>query len=235
MTADWANAPWLVVDTETTGVQVFEDRIVEVAAVTLAVDGTVRSSYAAIIDPGIEIPDSAAAVHGITTERARTEGQPPAVVLAEVAELVRGAQDLDVPLCIYNAKFDWPLLLAEAERHGVDFPAAAPIVDPFLIDRLVDRFRKGKRQLGMVAEHYGVALGDKAHGAEADAVAVGQVMREIVRRYPEVGERSLASLVLWQTLGAEQDRQNFADYMRRNVDPEFESVPGWPIPVAVAS
>lgn len=237
MTAEWVSAPWLVIDTETTGVNVFTDRIVEVAAVTLDTAGQIPNvdtdAYTAIIDPGIEIPEGAAAVHGITTERARTEGQAPATVLAEIAELVRSAQDLDMPLVMYNARFDWPLLLIEAERHGIDFPCAAPILDPYLIDRLVDRFRKGKRQLTMVAEHYGVELGDAAHGALADATAAGRVMRRIVDRYPEVAQRSLASMLLWQVRGHEEDRLRFEAYMRDKVDPQFVSVAGWPIPVAM--
>jgi DNA polymerase-3 subunit epsilon len=238
MTAEWTTAPWLCIDTETTGVQVFTDRIVEVAAVALDTDGQIRNvdtdAYTAIINPGIDIPDGAAAVHGITTERAQTEGQPPTVALAEIAELIRYAQDLDMPLVMFNARFDWPLLLVEAERHGVtDFPSAAPILDPYLIDRLVDRYRKGKRQLTMVAEHYDVELGDAAHGALADATAAGRVMRRIVDQHPEIGQRSLASMLLWQVRGHEEDRLRFEDYMRRNVDPKFETVAGWPIPVAM--
>lgn len=232
MTADWTAAPFLCLDTETTGVNPFADRIVEAAAVTIDVEGNVLDSYAAIINPGIEIPDGAAAVHGITTERARTEGRPPQLVLAEVAELIRSAQDLDMPLVMFNARFDWPLLLVEAERHDIDFPATASILDPYLIDRLCDRYRKGKRQLTLVAEYYGVELGDAAHGATADATAAGRVMRQLVVHYPELGERSLASMWLRQVRGHEEDRLRFVDYMRTQVDPQFDTPAGWPIPVA---
>lgn len=229
----WTELPLLACDTETTGVNVFTDRIVEVSAVTITPNGDVHDAYTAIIDPHIDIPEGAAAVHGITTERARAEGADPVDVLADVADRITAHIATGAPICMFNARFDWPLLLAEAERHGVDFPCAAPILDPYLIDRLVDRFRKGKRQLGMVAAHYGVELGDAAHGALADATAAGRVMQKITERYPEVAQRSLASMVLWQTHGAEQDRLRFQDYMRTQVDPKFESVSGWPIPVAV--
>lgn len=233
MSLHWSKQSMLVIDTETTGVNVFADRIVEIAAVQIETDLSVSDSYTAIIDPGIDVPDGAAAVHGITTERAKAEGLDPADVLADVAELVRKALDCGMSLCMYNARFDWPLLLVEAERHGIDFPCAAPILDPYLIDRLVDRYRKGKRQLAMVAQHYDVELGDQAHGALADATAAGRVMRRIVEQHPEIAQRSLTSMLLWQVRGHEEDRLRFEQYMREKVDPDFVSVAGWPIPVGL--
>lgn len=229
MTAPWVDEPMLALDTETTGVDCWSDRIVEVAAVEVLPDGSVREAFTAVVDPGVDIPTEASDIHGITTERARAEGCQPAVALHAVARrlFAHGHR----PVVMFNARFDWPLLIAEAERHGVDFPCIAPVLDPYLIDRMVDRDRRGKRRLVMVAQHYGVELtDDDAHGALADAVAAARIMRALLERHPEIGAKSLASVYVRQVRGAERDRVSFADWMRINVDPQFESAPGWPIP-----
>jgi DNA polymerase-3 subunit epsilon len=234
MAAPWTFLPLLSIDTETTSTDPFDARIVEVAAVEVAPDGTATDEWSTIVNPGIEVPDEAAAIHGITTERACNEGIEPLAALGGLAGRVWEhieRHNGQAGLVMFNARFDWPLILTEAERHGVDMPCFASILDPYLIDRMADRYRKGKRQLTLVADHYGVDLGDQAHGALADATAAGRVMWQILDRYPAIGDHTLASLWLRQVKGHETDRERFEDYMRRNVDPSTEIVAGWPIPV----
>lgn len=231
----WVNEPFLALDCETTGINPFEDRIVQVAAVEVRPDGSVGDAYSTIVDPGIEIPGAAALIHGITTSRAMGEGVAPAVALGVVADRIfrHGAYRAVV---MFNARFDWPILLSEAERHGVEFPVMAPVLDPYLIDRMVERFRPGKRKLVDVSRHYDVPLEDAdAHGALADAVAAGRVMHQIIDRYPAVGEHTLAGVFLRQVRGAEEDRQRFVDWKRRNSDPAFDTPAGWPIPAGVSA
>lgn len=231
MGASWAERPFLAVDTESTGLDVYEDRIVSVATVLVDDEGTTTFQTHVTIDPGVDIPEAASNIHGITTERARAEGTTPAAALVDVAASIRKAIAEDWPIVIYNSTFDWPLLLAEADRHGVDFPAAAPILDPFLLDRMLDRYRRGSRKLVDVASHYGVPLdAADAHGALADATAAALVMRAIIAKYPAIAEHPLAGVVLRQVRGHEQDRQRFVDYMRVNKDPDFDKPAGWPIP-----
>ena len=88
----WIDDPWMGFDTETTGVRALKDRLVT-AALVLRIDGaSYRSGVSApdqvatwLTDPGIEIPEQATAVHGITTEQARRDGRP----IEQVLELVR--------------------------------------------------------------------------------------------------------------------------------------------------
>lgn len=235
MPAPWTALPLLAVDTETTGVDPFEDRIVEVAAVEVAADGTIRDAWSTVVNPGIDIPTGAAEIHGITTERALAEGIDPQSALAALAgriwqhiETHRG----QAAIVMYNARFDWPLILSEAARHAVNVPCFASILDPYLIDRMADRYRKGKRQLTLVADHYGVDLGDQAHGALADATAAGRVMWQIVAAHPAIGEHHLASLWLRQVKGHEVDRARFEKWLHENAEPGtvIDLVPGWPVP-----
>lgn len=233
----WTERPFLALDTETTGVDCFNDRIVEVGAAIVRPDGKLDLSWSTIVDPGVDVPEGAAEIHGITTERARAEGATPAVAISHVAGIVFdfavGKEPL--PVVMFNARYDWPLLIAEATRHGLEFPAFAPIIDPFLIDKAYDRFRKGSRKLVDVAAHYGVELGEQAHGALADAVASAKVMRALAGSFPEMAEFSLAEMWVRQVRAAEKQRESFEDYMRRTKDPGFHAVPGWPIPAGVAS
>lgn len=231
----WTHEPFLALDTETTGVDPFEDRIVQVAAVEVAPDGSTANEWSTIVDPGVEIPEGAAAIHGITTTRAVAVGMAPAEALGIVADRIfrHGTYR---PVVMFNARFDWPILLSEAERHGVEFPVMAPVLDPYLIDRMCDRFRSGGRRLVQVCQHYDVPLDEAdAHGAMADAVAAGRVMRQIIDRYPAIADHTLAGVFLRQVRGAEEDRQRFVDWKRRHGDPDFDSAAGWPIPAGVSA
>lgn len=229
--AAWYNRPWLAVDTETTGVDPWTDRVVELGAVMIAVDGTPSDALHLIVNPGIDIPEGASDVHGISNERAQSEGCRPIDMLRELADRIWAAGP-GCPVVMFNARFDWPLLIAEAERYGIEFPMFAPVLDPFLIDKMLDKYRKGSRKLTAVAEHYGVELGDAAHGAIADATAGGQVMRALVELYPALKDYSLASLYVRQVHGQFIAGESFAEYMRgKGGQPDFVHTPGWPIPV----
>ncbi len=135
----WFEDALLALDLETTGLDPIEDRIVQAAVVLVGADGAVSDkSWDGIVDPGVPIPVGASNIHGITTERARQEGMPPVEALQIIARLVDNAADRGMPLVIFNAPFDWPFVLAEAQRHGVQI-GTPDIVDPLVIDRAVDR------------------------------------------------------------------------------------------------
>src|SRR5688500_20167479 len=78
-------------DLETTGVDVEADRIVS-ACVVQCGGGHPTQSATWMADPGIEIPEGAAKVHGITTERARAEGRPAAEVVEQVVAALRSEE-----------------------------------------------------------------------------------------------------------------------------------------------
>lgn len=227
----WTDRPWLSVDCETSGIDPYTDRIVEVAAALVHPDGTITDAWTTIVNPGITIPDIPAGIHGITTERATAEGCQPADALHQLADMIWQGNGIR-PLVIYNAAFDWPLLLAEADRHGVEFPATAAVLDPLVLDKWHDRYRKGSRKLIDTAAHYGVELSEAdAHGAAADAAASGLIMRRLVDTYPELGAMTLAGLQIHQTAAAEEQRMSFVKHRRtKGGEPNFDKAPGWPLP-----
>jgi DNA polymerase III subunit epsilon len=186
----WVDAPIASLDTETTGTDPASARCVEVAVVLVQPDGSPdEGGYRTLVDCGVDIPAEATRVHGITSRRARTEGVSSARCLSHVVALLERLHAQGVPLVVYNARFDWPLLEAEARRVGLALPPMT-IIDPMVIDRTVDRYRRGKRRLVDLAEHYGVPLSG-AHRAREDALAAARVAQAIARRFPsEVAHRS---------------------------------------------
>lgn len=184
----WYERALPVLDFETTGVDPFECRPVSVAALWVSPEGKIvreMGLISAVINPEIPIPEEATAVHGITDKRAQKDGWDRAKVIEMLRKFIGWVQRRGLPLVIYNAGFDWPLLMSEAERFEVQIPEVS-IADPRLLDRHLDQYRKGGRRLETVAAFYGVPL-DDAHEAVADCVASVQVLREIMRKYPQVG------------------------------------------------
>ncbi len=214
----WYAGPLASLDLETTGRGPASDRILAVALYRQEPDRAPEPVVDTLVDPGpeVEIPEAAAAVHGITRERLEQEGAPPlAETLAEVHAALCELAAEGVGVVIYNAPFDWPFLAAELAR--LDPPHALPacrLIDPLVLDRLVDRYRKGKRTLEAACEIYGVELTD-AHEAGADALASLGVARAIGRRYPEVGELSLDELQTVQVEAHRTWRDGFNAYLRR--------------------
>jgi DNA polymerase-3 subunit epsilon len=214
----WATGPFAALDLETTGVDPATARIVELALLVDDGQGGTRDLYAGLVDPGpeVEIPPGAAAVHGITRERLEAEQAPPASeVLPAVHVHLHTILAEGWPLVIYNATYDWPLLAAELRR--LDASLALPelvLLDPLVLDRHVDRYRKGKRTLETACQVYGVTLTD-AHSARADAVASTAVARALVARYPELASTALEDLTRLQVQAHAAWRDSFNDYLQR--------------------
>ncbi|MBI5160036.1 MAG: NUDIX domain-containing protein [Micrococcales bacterium] len=218
-----------VVDLETTGVDVATSRIVSAHVGLLDAGGRVLERHDWLADPGVEIPDGAAAVHGIGTARARRDGRPAALVVAEIVARLRGFLERGIPVVVYNAPYDLSLLHHEALRHGIEpLREPGPIVDPLVIDRALDPHRAGKRTLVAVAEHHGVALTD-AHDAGADAVAAGRVAQAIARAHPGQLELSAAELHARQQVWFAEQATSYQEWVRRERDPGFRCSDAWPV------
>ncbi|MEQ6898229.1 3'-5' exonuclease [Microbacterium sp. KR10-403] len=221
-----------VFDLETTGVDVTRDRIVTAHVGLLDGAGSVCDAHDWIADPGVEIPDAAAAVHGVTTARARAEGRPAAEVVAEVTAALRALFEAGIPVVAYNAPFDFSLLAYEATRYGVEpIATPSPVIDPLVIDKACDRYRRGKRTLTAVAEHYAVSLGDDAHEACADAVAAGRVALALAQRYPDALPATAAELHTQQIGWARDQAESLTEYFVRigRIDPAEKLDGSWPI------
>ncbi|MEU3691741.1 3'-5' exonuclease [Streptomyces narbonensis] len=234
----WHGEPLVGFDLETTGTDPLEARIVTASIVGFH-GGRVVRQRDWLADPGIRIPEQASAIHGISSERAAAEGRPVREVADEIAETLTGYWNQGVPIVAYNASFDLTLLSAELRRHGLPSlserlggAGIGPVVDPYTIDRAVDRYRRGKRTLEAVCGEYGVVL-ETAHEAASDALAAVRVAVAIAERHPEVAGMDPAELherqIVWYRAWAE----NFQDFLRRKGDTEAVVDPVWPLRGAV--
>lgn len=218
-----------VFDLETTGIDVETARIVSAHVGVIGPDGTVISRLDWVVDPGVEIPAQAIAVHGITTERARAEGRNAADAVAEIVAAIRTLLNRNIPVVAYNASYDLTLLNREALRHGVaPLVDPSPVVDPLVIDKAVDKYRKGKRTLEVTSVFYGVSL-TGAHDAGADAIAAGRVAQALARAYPAVLGIEAGELHALQVAWSSEQAADFQSYMRRVKDPEFTTSGAWPV------
>ncbi|MDP4013485.1 MAG: exonuclease domain-containing protein [Candidatus Nanopelagicales bacterium] len=226
----WHTGPLAVLDLEATGVDPATARIVEVALHVGGVEGSVDTIVDTLVNPGVPMPADAAAVTGIVTADLETRGADPATILERTVGALHEFAREGVPIVIYNATYDWPLLAAELARHALptlpDVPPAV-IVDPLVLDRHVDKYRKGKRTLSVAAEHYGVRVGG-AHRAGADAVLALGVARALAAAYPAVLDVGGTDLVALQVAAHRAWRDDFNAYLQR-IGAEREPVSGeWP-------
>ena len=217
-----------VFDLETTGIDVETARIVTAHVGLLDAEGGLVARRDWLVDPGVEIPLPATAVHGVTTDRARLEGAPARAAVAEIVDDLRALLLRGVPVVAYNAAYDFTVLNREAVRHGVTpLATPAPIIDPLVIDRAVDRFRRGKRTLAVTADYYGVPLVD-AHDSAADAVAAGRVAQALAHAYEAELAIEAAHLHELQVEWSRDQAARFEEYMQRTHDPDFTTSGAWP-------
>lgn len=204
-------------DLETTGVDVENDRIVTACIVQCGGKQPTQSATW-LADPGVEIPEGAAAVHGITTERARAEGRPAPEVVEQLVAALAECVLAGLPVVAMNASFDLTIVDREARRHGVQplvdiVGGDLRVVDPRVLDKQVSR-RKGRRTLSDLCDHYQVPLGD-AHSADADAIAACRVAWRLGTTVEKLGAMSLDDLHQAQIKWAEAQGRSLAAYFRR--------------------
>lgn len=234
MTTSWHLGPLASFDVESTGLSTADDRIVT-AALVRANGETLRWLSDA---DGIEIPTAASDIHHVTTAYAAKHGKPAKQVIEDIADAIAGEMSAGkAALVVMNAPFDLPMLDAECARHGVPTVADRighpvwPVIDPLVLDRAADKWRKGKRTLEALAAHYGVKL-DDAHSADADAQAALGVAFAIGEKFPEL-QVPAGVLHGWQVTWYERWAVEHEAY-RRQTNPDFTINRSWPLVPSVA-
>lgn len=168
--------PLAFFDLETTGVNVADDRIVEISIIKMLPDGS-EEVMTRLVNPMRPIPAEAAAVHGITDDKVANQPTFREIGLEIVAFL--GDSDLSGFNCL---KFDVPLLMEEFLRNELDLDMRKRRV----ID--VQNIFHKMEQRTLVAAYKFYCNGDltNAHSAEADTRATKDVLMAQVKRYDEL-------------------------------------------------
>lgn len=170
--------PIAFIDLETTGVNISNDRIVEIAIVKILPDGT-RQVKRKLINPLIPIPSGASDVHGITDDMVKD-----APSFKQVANEIKQFID-NCDMGGYNSnRFDIPMLIEEFLRAGVSFTVdGRKLVDVQKVFHMMEQ-----RTLGAAYKFYCNKVLDGAHSAEVDATATWEVLEAQIERYPQIGD-----------------------------------------------
>ncbi len=235
----WHTEPLLGFDLETTGINVETARIVTAACVDYkpgdSIDTLPDRARLWLSDVGGRpIPAQATAVHGVTTEQARSNGRPAVQVADEIADVLAAALSTGIPVVAMNGRYDFTVLDRELRRYGLRTlferlggeATPGPIIDPYVLDKQADKYRKGSRKLENLAAHYGVALA-AAHTADADALAAVQVAVAIAEKYPELQVHP-QQLHVWQIRWAHMQAAGLQEHLRR-MDPHVVVDADWPL------
>ena len=110
--------------------------------------------------------------------------------------------------------------------HDADSIQISPTIDPLVVDKTYDRYRRGKRTLEVVAAHYAVML-EGAHDAAADAIAAGRVAQAIAARFDL--DISADELHTQQISWARAQAESLSEYFVRigRIDADVDG--SWPI------
>lgn len=221
--------PLVFFDLETTGVNIGTDRIVEISILKIFPNGT-KESKTWLVNPEVEIPAEATAVHGITNEKVVTE--PTFKELAHTVNDMIG----DADLAGFNSnRFDIPLLAEELLRAGIDFDMNTRKA----IDVQVIFHKKEQRTLSAGYKFYCGKDLDDAHSAEADTNATYEILKAQLDKYDDI-ENSVDSLSEFSThskradfagfiLFNDEDQEifSFGKYKGRTVEEVLKENPGY--------
>lgn len=169
--------PIAIIDLETTGTNLANDRIVEIAIVKIGIDGS-RIVKRKLINPLMPIPKGSSDIHGITDVMVK-DAQTFKQVANETKQFIEGCD-----IGGYNSnRFDIPLLVEEFLRSGLEFTLdGRKLVDVQRVFHMIEQ-----RTLSAAYKFYCDKILEDAHSAEADAVATWEILLAQVERYPQIG------------------------------------------------
>jgi DNA polymerase III epsilon subunit family exonuclease len=174
-----ARLEFTVFDLETTGLHRVDDRITELAAIRLSVNGEV-ARMESLVNPGIPIPARVTEITGITDED--VAGAPrESEVLRQFADFCRGSV-----LAAHNIEFDAAFVSNGSERHGIEVDVIS-LQDTLEMARgkpgkpgLIPRDSVQNYKLGTLTRALGIRH-DDAHRAMSDVEATAALLDYLLK------------------------------------------------------
>lgn len=182
-------------DLETTGINITNDRIVEISILKVYPNGK-EETYTKRVNPTIPIPPEVTKVHGIAD--ADVADKPTFKEISkEVHNMIK-----DSDLGGFNSnRFDIPLLAEEMLRAELDFD----MKNRQSIDVQTIFHKMEQRTLSAAYKFYCDKNLDEAHSAEADTKATFEVLKAQIERYDELENDA-------KFLAEFSSRKRFADF-----------------------
>ena len=197
-----------VFDIEATGLNVTTDRIVEIAIVKIAPDGS-RKEYLQRINPEIPIPKEVSEIHGIYDEDIKDSPTFKEII----PDLEAFLEDAD--FAGYNSnKFDLPILAEEILRAGSTFDLS--MKKHIDVQNIFHKMEQ--RTLIAAYKFYCDKNLENAHTAMADANATWEVLDAQLNRYNDL-EKDVDFLSDFSRFG-DTTRLDFAGRLAYNENKE---------------
>lgn len=182
----------IILDTETTGLYADRgDRMLEFAGIEMKKRQLTMNNLHLYIHPDRDIPEEAAAVHGITLEQLEKRNAPKfEQVGRQIADFLRGAE-----LIIHNARFDVGFLNMEFARMGLPSieELDCEITDTLAMAR--EKFPGQKASLDALCSRLDVDRSKRVlHGALIDCELLAEVYLAMTReQFDLVGAEETAA------------------------------------------
>lgn len=179
----WQNGRIIVLDTETTGIDVLSDEIIQIFAVEI-VNGKRGEEFHYYLKNTTPVGFSEA-VHGLSDKFLKENGQDPKEVLTKLKKFI--GQDA---VCGHNVNFDLTMILENGKRKGVDFEFNEYYDTLDMSKRLLD---SPNYRLSTLAEKLGLTVA--THDARDDVVATADLLAVLVEK---LEKNSSTRVRLWQ-------------------------------------
>lgn len=196
--------PLVMLDLETTGLDITKDRIIQIGMIKTNPDGT-EVEYKALVNPEMAIPKESSEIHGIVDEHVKD-----AKTFAELAdELANFIGDAD--LAGYNSnKFDIPVLAEAFLRAGHSFS----LKNRACIDVQNIFHKMEQRTLAAAYQFYCNKTIENAHDALVDTKVTLDVFKAQLERYADLPNNA-KSLAEFTRMGT-NEWADFAGRLARN-------------------
>ncbi|KSV69257.1 DNA polymerase III subunit epsilon [Ensifer sp. ENS08] len=164
----------IIFDTETTGLDNREDRVIEIGGVELENQFPTGRTLHIFINPGNrKVHPDALAIHGITDESLKDK-PPFADVVDQILEFFGDARWV-----AHNATFDMGFINAEFARLGMPPIAIERVTDTLALARR--KHPMGPNSLDALCRRYGIDNSHRAkHGALLDSELLAEVYIEMI-------------------------------------------------------
>ena len=164
----------VVYDTETTGLDLGKDEMVQLAAIRLNAQGQVTGTFEKMIIPTVPIGEGAQRTHGFDLEYIQAHGGVTAKeALKEFSDFVKGTT-----LVGHNSfRFDAPLIARQLKDNGLPPLEIRAEYDTLTIAKQFHGDLPNFR-LSTLCEKYGI-VNEAAHNAYGDIVATGKVLHRM--------------------------------------------------------
>lgn len=168
--------PLVFFDLETTGINITNDRIVEISLLKVYPNGK-EELKTRRVNPEMPIPPQSTAIHGITDEDVK-DCPTFKQIARSFVEILEGCD-----IAGFNSsRFDVPMLSEELLRAGIDFDMSKRK----FIDVQIIFHRKEPRTLEAAYKFYCDKVLNNAHSAEVDTIATYEVLKSQLDKYPDL-------------------------------------------------